>query len=99
MFVHFVPVLAAANIIDVFEHCDVVGQTITGGLAVGSVIAWAVMFGKKGELSSIRRLNHQFERHLREIVGGYSPAEQVEEEIADLRQVLATAAPREPGPG
>ncbi len=66
MFVHFVPLLASANIIDVFEHCDPVGQTITGGLAVGSVIAWAVMFGKRSELNTIRRLNHQFERHLRD---------------------------------
>ncbi len=66
MFAHFVPLFASANIIEVFQHCDPVGQTITGGLAVGSVIAWAVMFGKRSELNSIRRLNHQFERHLRD---------------------------------
>ena len=61
-----VPILAAANIIDVFEHCDIVGQVITSGLAVFSVIAWAVMFGKRNELTVLRRLNHSFERHLRD---------------------------------
>jgi biopolymer transport protein TolQ len=66
MFVHFVPFFASANVIEVFEHCDPVGQTITGGLAVGSVIAWAVMFGKRSELNTLRRLNLQFERHLRD---------------------------------
>ena len=65
MSVSFIPVLASANIIDVFEHCDPVGQTITAGLAVFSVIAWAVMFGKRNELKNLRSLNHQFERHLR----------------------------------
>jgi biopolymer transport protein TolQ len=60
------PILAAANIIDVFEHCDIVGQVITSGLAVFSVIAWAVMFGKRNELNVLRRLNHSFERHLRD---------------------------------
>jgi biopolymer transport protein TolQ len=66
MSVNFAPVLAAANIIDVFEHCDIVGQVITSGLAVFSVIAWAVMFGKRNELNVLRRLNHTFERHLRD---------------------------------
>jgi biopolymer transport protein TolQ len=63
---NLVPILAAANIIDVFEHCDIVGQVITSGLAVFSVIAWAVMFGKRNELNVLRRLNHSFERHLRD---------------------------------
>jgi biopolymer transport protein TolQ len=62
----FVPVLASTNIIEVFEHCDPVGQVITGGLAVFSIIAWAVMFGKRNELNALRRLNHSFERHLRD---------------------------------
>jgi biopolymer transport protein TolQ len=66
MSVHFVPVLAAANLIDVFEHCDIVGQVITSGLAVFSIIAWAVMFGKRHELLVLRRMNHSFERHLRD---------------------------------
>jgi biopolymer transport protein TolQ len=64
--VHLVPIIAAANIIDVFEHCDIVGQVITGGLAVFSVVAWAVMFGKRNELATLRRLNLSFERHLRD---------------------------------
>jgi len=44
--------LATINIIEVFEHCDVVGQVITTILAVFSMFAWAVMFGKRGELNS-----------------------------------------------
>jgi biopolymer transport protein TolQ len=58
--------LATINIIEVFEHCDVVGQVITTILAVFSMFAWAVMFGKRGELNSLRRLNRSFERHLRD---------------------------------
>ena len=64
--VHFVPLVASANIIEVFQHCDPVGQAITGGLAVFSVIAWAVMLGKRNELNTLRRLNLAFERHLRD---------------------------------
>lgn len=66
MSVTLAPVFAAANVIDVFEHCDIVGQVITTGLAVFSVIAWAVMFGKRNELKTLRRLNASFERHLRD---------------------------------
>jgi len=66
MSVPFVPLFAATNIIEVFEHCDPVGQSITGVLAVFSVVAWAVMFGKRNELSNLRRLNLTFERHLRD---------------------------------
>lgn len=58
--------LATTNIVDVFMRCDPVGQVITGGLAVASVIAWAVMLGKWNELSNLRRLNHAFEQHLRD---------------------------------
>jgi biopolymer transport protein TolQ len=39
---------------------------ITSGLAVFSIIAWAVMFGKRHELKTLRRLNLSFDRHLRE---------------------------------
>lgn len=60
------PFLAATNIIDVFEHCDIVGQVITTILAVFSIFAWAVMFGKRSELNMLRRLNHAFARHLRD---------------------------------
>jgi biopolymer transport protein TolQ len=54
------------NVIEVFARCDPVGQVICFVLAIFSIIAWAVMFGKRGELNSIRRLNHLFERHLRD---------------------------------
>ncbi|HEY1793662.1 MAG TPA: MotA/TolQ/ExbB proton channel family protein [Opitutaceae bacterium] len=59
-------VLAAANLIDIFSRTDVVGQVITSGLAVFSVIAWAVMFGKRNELVGLRRMNLAFERALRD---------------------------------
>jgi biopolymer transport protein TolQ len=52
--------------VEVFEHCDPVGQTIVCGLAIFSIIAWAVMFGKRNELVTLRRLNLSFERHLRD---------------------------------
>jgi biopolymer transport protein TolQ len=56
----------AVNIWEVFLMCDPVGQTITGGLAIASVIAWAVMLGKRADLMRLRRLNHAFEQHLRD---------------------------------
>jgi biopolymer transport protein TolQ len=62
----FAPIFATANIIDVFAHCDVVGQVITAGLALFSIAAWAVMLGKRNELTQLRSLNHRFERHLRD---------------------------------
>lgn len=58
--------LASTNIIDVFLRCDIVGQVITVGLAIASVIAWAVMLGKKNDLARMRRLNMAFEQHLRD---------------------------------
>jgi biopolymer transport protein TolQ len=58
--------LATTNIIDVFSRCDPVGQVITGGLALFSVIAWAVMIGKWNDLNNLRRLNYAFESHLRD---------------------------------
>ena len=58
--------LASSNIIDVFMRCELVGQVITCGLAFASIIAWAVMIGKRNDLAQLRRLNHTFENHLRE---------------------------------
>jgi biopolymer transport protein TolQ len=58
--------LAATNIWEVFLRCDPVGQAITVGLAIFSVIAWAVMIGKRNELVQMRRLNQMFEQRLRE---------------------------------
>ena len=58
--------LAATNIWEVFLRCDIVGQVITVGLALFSVIAWAVMIGKRNDLVELRRLNHMFEQRLRD---------------------------------
>ena len=60
------PVLATVNIIEVFIQCDPVGKVITIGLAVFSLVAWTVMFGKHFELKRLRELNHRFEAHLRD---------------------------------
>jgi biopolymer transport protein TolQ len=63
----FVPAfLATANLVDVFLNCDIVGQVITCGLGVASIVAWAVMLGKYNDLSQLRRLNQAFEEHLRD---------------------------------
>jgi biopolymer transport protein TolQ len=66
----FAPPLAdiftTANPITVFLRCDLVDQTIICGLGVFSIIAWAVMIGKRSELGSLRRLNHAFDQRLRE---------------------------------
>jgi biopolymer transport protein TolQ len=61
-----VPSLAITNPITVFERCEGVGQIITSGLAVCSIIAWAVMLGKRNDLIALRRLNHAFDQRLRE---------------------------------
>lgn len=60
------PFFAAANIWDIFLQCDIVGQTITVGLAIASIITWAVMIGKRNDLADMRRLNHSFEQRLRD---------------------------------
>ncbi len=57
---------ASTNIWEVFVRCDPVGQTITAGLAIFSVIAWAVMLGKRNERQQLRQLNLAFEQHLRD---------------------------------
>jgi biopolymer transport protein TolQ len=57
---------ASANIWEIFLRCDLVGQIITVGLAIASVIAWAVMIGKRNELANLRYLNMAFEQHLRD---------------------------------
>jgi biopolymer transport protein TolQ len=60
------PVLATANIIQVFIDCDAVGQVITVGLMLFSLLAWTIMIGKHFELKKLRRYNQQFEAHLRD---------------------------------
>lgn len=60
------PVVAMTNVIDIFFSADPVGQAITVGLGVFSLIAWTIMFGKHYELKRLRELNHAFESHLRD---------------------------------
>jgi biopolymer transport protein TolQ len=62
----FSPVLSVVNIVDVFLASDAVGEAITGLLAVFSIVAWAIMWGKHRELKELRRLNQRFEIHLRD---------------------------------
>jgi biopolymer transport protein TolQ len=65
-FAFFPPVLATTNPGQLFVRCDPVGQVITVLLAVFSLIAWTIMFGKHMELKNLTRLNHAFERRLRD---------------------------------
>ena len=60
------PVVATANLIEVFVRCDPAGQVITGGLAVFSIIAWTIMLQKHYELKRLASYNHRFEAHLRD---------------------------------
>src|SRR4051812_23524530 len=62
----FSSVLATTNILEVFDRCDPVDKVITLGLAVFSLIAWTIMFGKHFELKRLRLLNQSFEVHLRD---------------------------------
>ncbi len=57
---------ASVNVWEVFLRCDAVGQVITVGLAISSIVAWAVMLGKRNELVNLRYLNMAFEQHLRD---------------------------------
>ena len=59
-------VFATTNIIDIFERCDTVDKVIVVGLAVFSLVAWTIMFGKHHELKRLRLLNHSFETQLRD---------------------------------
>lgn len=59
-------ILATTNVITVFQRTDPAGQVITAGLAIFSLIAWTIMFGKHFELKQLRRLNFAFEQRLRE---------------------------------
>jgi biopolymer transport protein TolQ len=60
------PALASINLITVFSASDFVGQAITIGLAVFSIVAWTVMFGKFSELKRLSELNLFFEQRLRD---------------------------------
>ena len=60
------PFLGTVNVFEVFMMSDIVGQFITAGLAIGSLITWTVMIGKHFELKRLRTLNHAFEHRLHE---------------------------------
>ena len=60
------PLLATTNIIDIFLRCDIVDKVIVIGLAISSLVAWTVMFGKRFELKRLHMLNLSFEAHLRD---------------------------------
>jgi biopolymer transport protein TolQ len=59
------PFLASTGLVEVFNRCDTVDKIIVAGLAVFSLIAWTIMFGKHAELKRLRDLNDRFESHLR----------------------------------
>jgi biopolymer transport protein TolQ len=60
------PPIATVNLVDIFLRCDLAGQILTVGLGIFSMIAWAVMLGKRNELRQMRFLNLAFEQRLRE---------------------------------
>jgi biopolymer transport protein TolQ len=62
----FASPVIATNIIEVFERCDAVDKVIVVGLAVFSLVAWTIMFGKHFELKRLRLLNNSFESQLRD---------------------------------
>jgi len=57
---------ATANLFKIFSDTDVVGQVLTAGLAVFSLITWTIMLGKHMELKRLRELNFAFEQRLRD---------------------------------
>jgi biopolymer transport protein TolQ len=57
---------ATTNIVTVFLRCDPVGQVITVMLLIFSIFAWSVMLGKNAELNKLRKLNHTYDRRLRD---------------------------------
>ena len=65
-YVLLTPVLATTNPWQLFVRCDPVGQVIVVLLGVFSLVAWTIMFGKHMELKNLSRLNHSFEKSLRD---------------------------------
>jgi len=57
---------ASANLLKIFGDTDIVGQVLTAGLAVFSLITWTIMLGKHMELKRLRELNFAFEQRLRD---------------------------------
>jgi biopolymer transport protein TolQ len=60
------PVIASANILEIFDRCGLIDKVIVIGLGLFSLVAWTVMFGKHFELKRLRMLNHRYDAHLRE---------------------------------
>src|SRR3954469_21185098 len=60
------PVVASANLMEIFSRCGTVDKIIVIGLGVFSLLAWTIMFGKHSELKRLRQLNYNFELHLRD---------------------------------
>ena len=60
------PFLASANLFKIFSDTDIVGQVLTAGLGIFSLITWTIMLGKHFELRRLRELNFRFEQHLRD---------------------------------
>jgi biopolymer transport protein TolQ len=60
------PVVASANLMEIFSRCGTVDKIIVIGLGVFSLLAWTIMFGKYSELKRLRALNYNFELHLRD---------------------------------
>ncbi len=60
------PLLGTVNPISIFLNCDAFGQAITCVLGLFSVVAWAIMLGKRNELTALRRHNLAFDQRLRE---------------------------------
>ena len=57
---------ATANLMEIFGNTDIVGQVLTTGLGVFSLITWTIMLGKHFELKRLRDLNFAFEQRLRD---------------------------------
>lgn len=57
---------ALVNPVTIFLNCDPFGQTIVCILGVFSIVAWAIMLGKRTDLRRLGRLNRAFERQLRD---------------------------------
>jgi len=57
---------ASANLLKIFGDTDIVGQVLTTGLGVFSLITWTIMLGKHMELKRLRELNFAFEQRLRD---------------------------------
>ena len=57
---------ASANLLKIFGDTDIVGQVLTAGLGVFSLITWTIMLGKHMELKRLRDLNFAFEQRLRD---------------------------------